>query len=46
MQILPLLLCVKLRMFLTSAVPNPPDSGKYGESKTAYGDLYSYGSLI
>ena len=28
MQILPLLLCVKLRTLLTGAVPNPPDIGK------------------
>lgn len=28
MQILPLLLCVKLRTFLTGATMNPPDSGK------------------
>lgn len=28
MWTLPLLLCVKLRSFITGAVPNPPDIGK------------------
>lgn len=28
MWTLPLLLCVKLRSFITGAVPNPPNSGK------------------